>query len=129
MQDPIDFWFMIGSTYTYLTVMRLTEVSRRTGVEFRWRPFRLRTILDSIGPCRFPLIIHARRICGATSSDALAATGSLRGSLSRIRCEVRRHTMQWRRFGAGIGRRRYLPTGSSISGSERRSACRNSSSD
>jgi 2-hydroxychromene-2-carboxylate isomerase len=39
MQDDIDFWFSIGSTYTYLTVMRLPEVERASGVRFRWRPF------------------------------------------------------------------------------------------
>jgi hypothetical protein len=29
---PIDFWFLIGSTYTYLSVMRLKDVERATGV-------------------------------------------------------------------------------------------------
>ena len=41
----IDFWFSIGSTYTYLTVMRLAEVQRNTGIEFRWRPFSVRQIM------------------------------------------------------------------------------------
>jgi 2-hydroxychromene-2-carboxylate isomerase len=41
----IDFWFSIGSTYTYLSVMRLPEVARRTGQDFRWRPFDVRRIL------------------------------------------------------------------------------------
>ena len=43
--DPaIQFWFSIGSTYSYLTVSRLDEVSARTGIRFSWRPFRIRTI-------------------------------------------------------------------------------------
>jgi 2-hydroxychromene-2-carboxylate isomerase len=42
---PIDFWFLIGSLYTYLTVMRLAEVAARTGAIFRWRPFSVRTIM------------------------------------------------------------------------------------
>jgi 2-hydroxychromene-2-carboxylate isomerase len=42
---PIDFWFSIGSGYTYLSVMRLPEVSRRTGQAFRWRPFDVRRIM------------------------------------------------------------------------------------
>ncbi|RYE88309.1 MAG: 2-hydroxychromene-2-carboxylate isomerase [Hyphomicrobiales bacterium] len=41
----IDFWFSIGSTYSYLSVMRLPEVSERTGVRFRWRPFNVRAIM------------------------------------------------------------------------------------
>ena len=45
---PIDFWFTVGSTYTYLAAMRLPEVSRATGVAFRWRPFRLLTILQEM---------------------------------------------------------------------------------
>ena len=37
----IDFWFSMGSTYTYLSVMRLPSVQQATGIEFRWRPFYL----------------------------------------------------------------------------------------
>lgn len=43
--DPIQFWFSIGSTYTYLTVSRLREVEARTGVSFEWRPFSVRAIM------------------------------------------------------------------------------------
>ena len=42
---PIDFWFAIGSTYTYLAVSRLPSVQARTGVSFRWRPFDVRAIM------------------------------------------------------------------------------------
>ena len=45
MSAPIDFWFSIGSTYTYLTVMRLDEIARRERVAFRWRPFDVRAIM------------------------------------------------------------------------------------
>jgi 2-hydroxychromene-2-carboxylate isomerase len=45
MAVPIDFWFSIGSLYTYLAVMRLPEVEARTGAAFRWRPFSVRTIM------------------------------------------------------------------------------------
>jgi len=41
----IDFWFTVGSTYTYLSVMRLAEVERATGIAFRWRPFSVRQIM------------------------------------------------------------------------------------
>ena len=41
----IDFWYSIGSTYTYLSVMRLADVARSTGAAFRWRPFNVRHIM------------------------------------------------------------------------------------
>lgn len=41
----IDFWFSIGSTYTYLSVMRLAQVENDTGITFRWRPFNVRSIM------------------------------------------------------------------------------------
>ena len=44
----IDFWFTMGSTYAYLTVMRLPDVQRERGVQFRWRPFHLLTILQEM---------------------------------------------------------------------------------
>ena len=34
-----DFWFAMGSTYTYLSVMRLRDVAAAAGLSFRWRPF------------------------------------------------------------------------------------------
>ncbi|WP_369596651.1 hypothetical protein [Maritimibacter sp. HL-12] len=41
----IDFWFSIGSTYTYLTVMRLDSVAEATGARFNWRPFNVREMM------------------------------------------------------------------------------------
>ena len=41
----IEFWFSIGSTYTYLTVCRLEDVARAAGVAFDWRPFSVRQIM------------------------------------------------------------------------------------
>jgi len=46
--DPIDFWFTMGSTYSYLSVMRLVEVERLSGVKFKWRPFHLLVILQDM---------------------------------------------------------------------------------
>jgi 2-hydroxychromene-2-carboxylate isomerase len=45
MAAPIDFWFSIASTYTYLSISRMADVVRRTGVEFRYRPFNVRSIM------------------------------------------------------------------------------------
>jgi 2-hydroxychromene-2-carboxylate isomerase len=41
----IDFWFSIGSTYSYLSAMRLAGVESREGVAFVWRPFSVRAIM------------------------------------------------------------------------------------
>lgn len=41
----IDFWYAIGSTYTYLAVMRVDAVAAQCGVEVRWRPFNIRHVL------------------------------------------------------------------------------------
>jgi 2-hydroxychromene-2-carboxylate isomerase len=47
-EGPIDFWFTMGSTYSYLSVARLAEVERRSGITFRWRPFHLLLILQEM---------------------------------------------------------------------------------
>ena len=44
----IDFWFTMGSTYSFLSVMRLAELERSTGTSFRWRPFHLLSILQEM---------------------------------------------------------------------------------
>lgn len=43
--QTIDFWFSIGSTYSYLSVMRLDRVGREAGIGFRWHPFNVRAIM------------------------------------------------------------------------------------
>jgi 2-hydroxychromene-2-carboxylate isomerase len=42
---PVEFWFSIGSLYTYLSVMRIDRVEDAMGVTFRWRPFSVRAIM------------------------------------------------------------------------------------
>lgn len=41
----IDFWYSIGSTYSCLTILRMTEFARRHGLTVTWRPFNVRTIM------------------------------------------------------------------------------------
>lgn len=43
--NPMDFWFSIGSTYSFLTIMRLDEVAAREGVTFNWRVFNVREMM------------------------------------------------------------------------------------
>src|SRR5262249_34652653 len=51
--DTIDFWFTVGSTYTYLTVSRLNEIETATGIRFRWRPFNARAIMQEMNNVPF----------------------------------------------------------------------------
>lgn len=41
----ITFWYSIGSTYTYLTVMRMRAMAERAGATVEWRPFDVREIM------------------------------------------------------------------------------------
>ena len=45
MDERLDLFFFYGSTYTYLTVMRVEETAAQAGVEVRWRPFNVREIM------------------------------------------------------------------------------------
>jgi 2-hydroxychromene-2-carboxylate isomerase len=45
MHKAIDFWFSIGSTYSYLSVVRLRDVADTHGIVFNWRPFNVREIM------------------------------------------------------------------------------------
>ena len=49
----IDFWFTMGSTYSFLSVMRLEELARSTGIPFHWRPFHLLIILQEMSHVPF----------------------------------------------------------------------------
>ena len=37
----IEFWFEFGSSYSYLSLMRIEEAARRGGVRIVWKPFLL----------------------------------------------------------------------------------------
>jgi 2-hydroxychromene-2-carboxylate isomerase len=47
-RSQIDFWFTMGSTYSYLSVLRLPDVERSTGISFHWHPFHLLVILQEM---------------------------------------------------------------------------------
>ena len=49
MSDPIDFWYEFGSTYSYLSVMRIEAVAQAAGADVRWRPFLLGPIFAEQG--------------------------------------------------------------------------------
>ena len=45
MTQALDFFFFIGSTYTYLSVSRVDAAAAKASVPVRWRPFSVRTIM------------------------------------------------------------------------------------
>jgi 2-hydroxychromene-2-carboxylate isomerase len=45
VSQELDFFFYIGSTYTYLSVSRVAPIAARAGVRLRWRPFHVRAIM------------------------------------------------------------------------------------
>jgi 2-hydroxychromene-2-carboxylate isomerase len=45
MSSELDFFFYIGSTYTYLSVSRVEAIAAREGVALRWRPFHVHAIM------------------------------------------------------------------------------------
>ena len=50
----IDFYFSIGSTYTYLTVTRILDVEKKHQVKFKWIPFSVRIIMNEMNNHPFP---------------------------------------------------------------------------
>ncbi len=50
----IDFYFSIGSTYTYLSVTRILDVEKKYGVKFNWKPFSVRAIMKEMNNIPFP---------------------------------------------------------------------------
>ena len=41
----IDFYFSIGSTYTFLSVNRINDVEKKENIKFNWHPFSVRKIM------------------------------------------------------------------------------------
>ncbi len=39
----IEFWYSIGSTYTYLSTQRLNDIANKKKIEFEWCPFSVRS--------------------------------------------------------------------------------------
>lgn len=48
-RPKLSFWFDFGSTYSYLTAMRIETVAKDRGLELEWRPFLLGPIFSRQG--------------------------------------------------------------------------------
>ena len=53
MQE-INFWFSIGSTYTYLSVSRLREIIENKNINLNFHPFSVRTVMKDMDNIPFP---------------------------------------------------------------------------
>jgi len=52
--NNINFYFSIGSTYTYLSVTRILDVEKKHQVKFNWIPFSVRSIMKEMNNIPFP---------------------------------------------------------------------------
>ena len=52
--NNIDFYFSIGSTYTYLSVTRILDVEKKHNMKFNWKPFSVRAIMKEMNNIPFP---------------------------------------------------------------------------
>jgi 2-hydroxychromene-2-carboxylate isomerase len=54
----IEFWLEFGSSYSYLSVMRIEQAAARVGVTIQWRPFLLGPIFKSFGWTTSPFVMQ-----------------------------------------------------------------------
>ncbi|XYJ08908.1 2-hydroxychromene-2-carboxylate isomerase [Telluria sp. B2] len=57
-RPELEFWFEFGSNYSYLALMRVEELARRSGVPLRWRPFLLGPIFRQLGWSTSPFVLQ-----------------------------------------------------------------------
>jgi 2-hydroxychromene-2-carboxylate isomerase len=54
----IEFWLEFGSSYSYLSVMRIEQAAAKLGVTILWRPFLLGPIFKSFGWTTSPFVVQ-----------------------------------------------------------------------
>ena len=52
--NNVDFYFSIGSTYTYLSVTRILDIEKKHNVKVSWKPFSVRAIMKEMNNIPFP---------------------------------------------------------------------------
>ena len=57
----IEFWFEFGSNYSYLSVMRVEDEARRSGVRIVWKPFLLGPIFRALGMETSPFVLQKEK--------------------------------------------------------------------
>lgn len=63
MTEPplLEFWYEFGSTYSYLSMMRVEAEATQAGVEVRYRPFLLGPIFKGFGWTTSPFVQQPRK--------------------------------------------------------------------
>ena len=54
----LEFWFEFGSSYSYLSAMRIEDAARAAGVPLLWRPFLLGPVFRSLGWETSPFVLQ-----------------------------------------------------------------------
>ncbi len=57
----IEFWFEFASNYSYLSVMRIEDAARRSGVRIVWKPFLLGPIFRALGMETSPFVLQKEK--------------------------------------------------------------------
>jgi 2-hydroxychromene-2-carboxylate isomerase len=57
----IEFWFDFGSSYSYLSVMRIEAEAHRRGVRVVWKPFLLGPIFRAVGMENSPFVLQKEK--------------------------------------------------------------------
>jgi 2-hydroxychromene-2-carboxylate isomerase len=57
----VEIWFEFGSNYSYLSVMRIEELAKRTQVQIVWRPFLLGPIFRNFGWSNSPFVLQKEK--------------------------------------------------------------------
>jgi 2-hydroxychromene-2-carboxylate isomerase len=57
----IEFWFEFGSSYSYLSVMRIEGEAQRRGVRIAWKPFLLGPIFRALGMENAPFVLQKEK--------------------------------------------------------------------
>ena len=71
MTQPITAWLSIGSTYTYLTALRINAVQREMDLTFSVKPISIRAIMKSVNNIPFPSSNKAKvNYIGRASDDS-----------------------------------------------------------
>ncbi len=57
----IELWFEFASNYSYLSVMRIEDAARRSGVQIAWKPFLLGPIFRALGMATSPFVLQPEK--------------------------------------------------------------------
>jgi len=58
----MEFWLGYGSTYTYLTVMRIEALAARHGVAVEWKPIKLLSLMRELGSPSGPFLERPEKL-------------------------------------------------------------------